>query len=244
MLRLLIALIVALPIGCAHQVRIDSNVKEAEVRVDGERLGAVKDGATFTERGGIGQTYDIELIANGYVTRRQIVKPSEVDPWVGGPAMCLAGGSCCLAGCGAPLFALYAATADRTDTVGQVVGYSVAGGLVGAAIGSIAIAAFGIERLPDVVQLDLTSVDEAEVSSSSAPMVPVQAVATPESSPSHEEVKPDDPAPTPDAPSTLPTAPKPPPDSSPPPIPSTPPSPRTPAGGGVAPPHVDDGMAF
>ena len=145
-------------ISCAHKVTIDSNVKEAQVRVDGERLGAVEDGPVFTERGGIGANYDVEVVADGYITRRQIVKPSEIDPWVGIPAVALAAGSCCLAGCGAPIFGLLAATSDERDT--RVVGYSVAGGLVGVAVGTIAVAAWGVERLPDVVTFDLTAVGD------------------------------------------------------------------------------------
>ena len=50
MLRfLLLATVVLTSSACAHQVKVTSNVPDAQVRVDGERLGLVKDGATFVD---------------------------------------------------------------------------------------------------------------------------------------------------------------------------------------------------
>jgi len=197
-----ILLLLTTSMGCAHQVKIASNVPEAQVRVDGERLGAIKDGAVFTERGGIGATYDIEVIADGYITRRQIVKPSEIDPWVGIPTVGLAVGSCCLAGCAAPVFGLVAATSEEVDT--QIVGFSLAGGLVGMAVGAIAVAAWGVERLPDVVTFDLAAVGEEPVAPLPATSVPTPV--TPKDEKKEETAPPTPPtAPTPEATSTTPT---------------------------------------
>jgi hypothetical protein len=147
-------------VGCAHQVVVESNVPEAQVRVDGERLGAVKDGVVFEEHGGLGVTYDVEVTADGYKTERRNVKPNIIDAWVGIPAVSLAACSCCAAGCGAPVFGLVALTSESNDIASQVVGWSIAGGLVGAALGTGAVAAWGVERLPDVVSIDLTPLNE------------------------------------------------------------------------------------
>jgi hypothetical protein len=155
--------------ACAHQVTVESNVPEAQVRVDGERLGAVKDGAVFQEHGGLSVTYDVEVSADGYKTARRQVKPNIIDAWVGIPAVSLAACSCCAAGCGAPVFGLVALTSDRNDVASQVVGWSIAGGLVGAALGSGAVAAWGVERLPDVVSIELTPLNE------DAPLPPLPA---------------------------------------------------------------------
>jgi hypothetical protein len=144
-------------------------VPEAQVRVDGERLGAVKDGAVFQEHGGLSVTYDVEVSADGYKTARRQVKPNIIDAWVGIPAVSLAACSCCAAGCGAPVFGLVALTSDRNDVASQVVGWSIAGGLVGAALGSGAVAAWGVERLPDVVSIELTPLNE------DAPLPPLPA---------------------------------------------------------------------
>lgn len=196
-----ILLLMTTAMGCAHQVKVASNVPEAQVRVDGERLGAIKDDAVFTERGGIGATYDIEVIADGYVTKRQIVKPSEIDPWVGIPTVGLAVGSCCLAGCAAPLFGLAAATSDEVDT--QIVGFSLAGGLVGMAVGAVAVAAWGVERLPDVVTFDLTAVGEEPVAPMPATSVPTPV--TPKEEKKDETAPTTPTAPTPEATSPTPT---------------------------------------
>ena len=206
-LQLVAVVVVATSIGCAHQVKIASNVPGAQVRVDGERLGAVKDDAIFTERGGIGASYDIEVVASGYVTKRQIVKPSEIDAWVGIPTVGLAAGSCCLAGCGAPLLALLASSTNEVDV--QVVGYSIAGGLVGVAVGSAAIAAWGVERLPDVVTFDLVAVGEELVA---APSGGVPTAGTPKDEDDAEVQAPPAPPqtqPTPSTP-TIPSTPEPP----------------------------------
>lgn len=173
--------------ACAHEVTVESNVPHAQVRVDGERLGAVKDGVTFHEHGGLGVTYDVEVTADGYKTVRRLVKPSEIDAWVGIPAVSLAACSCCAAGCGAPVFGLIALTSDTNDTASQLVGWGLAGGLVGMALGTGAVAAWGVERLPDVLTIDMSPLVDDEP----AP------VRTPPTAASPAAAPPAPPAPTP-----------------------------------------------
>ncbi len=81
-----VALGALVDVGCSHAVAITSNVPEAQVRVDGERKGSVKDGAHFVERGGLATEYDVDVSAPGYRTERRLLRPSLGHSGVGVPA--------------------------------------------------------------------------------------------------------------------------------------------------------------
>jgi hypothetical protein len=145
--------------GCAHQVRVESNVPEAEVRVDGVVVGQAGSGATFTERAGPGAIYDIEVSAHGYRTARRRLSPGVADPVVGIPAMCSMISGCTFASCAVPLsLAVVSISPDDTDV--QCIGYGCAAGSAAWAGGSAALAAWGGERLPDVITVDLEPIDD------------------------------------------------------------------------------------
>jgi hypothetical protein len=145
--------------GCAHQVRVESNVPAAEVRVDGVVVGQAGSGAVFTERAGPGAVYDIEVSAEGYRTARRRLSPAVADPAVGIPAMCSMISGCTFASCAVPVSLLVVSVSPDDEEV-QCVGYGCAGGSALWAGGSAAMAAWGGERLPDVVTIDLEPVDD------------------------------------------------------------------------------------
>ena len=148
--------VVATAGACAHQVTVHSNVPSAEVRVDGVGLGAVgTEGVTFTERGGFNQTYDIEVSAAGHVMKRRRVQPTETDPWLGIPAMGMVVCSCAGASCLAPLAGLGYLVAAPSETDFQLSAAIVGLSSVALVAGSTAIAAWGVERMPDVITIDL-----------------------------------------------------------------------------------------
>lgn len=140
--------------GCAHQVRVESNIKEAEVRVDGVPIGTVGEGAVFTERAGLSTVYDIEVHAEGYRTARRRLSPTVPSPWVGVPAMCSLVTGCTTASCVVPLsLLLVGVSPDDADV--QCIGSGCAGGSAAWAAGSAAVAAWGGEQMPDVVTINL-----------------------------------------------------------------------------------------
>ena len=142
--------------ACAHEVTVHSNVPSAEVRVDGVRLGTVgTNGVTFTERGGFNQTYDIEVSAAGHVMKRRRFQPTETDPWLGIPAMGMVVGSCAAASCLAPLAGLGYLVAAPSETDVQLSAAIVGLSSVALVAGSTAIAAWGVERMPDVITIEL-----------------------------------------------------------------------------------------
>jgi hypothetical protein len=146
--------------GCAHHVRVESNVPTAEVRVDGVVVGRVGAGATFVERAGPFSTYDIEVSADGYRTARRRVSPSIADPWVGIPAMCSMITGCAVASFAVPV-SLVVVSLSPDDRDVQCLGWGCAAASTGWAGGSAALAAWGGQRLPDVITIPLEPVDEA-----------------------------------------------------------------------------------
>ena len=144
--------------GCAHQVRIESNVADAEVRVDGVMVGRAGTGAVFLERPRPGAVYDIEVSAAGYRTARRRLVPAVADPVVGIPAMCSMVGGCTFASCAVPL-ALLIVSASPDDADVQCIGTGCAAGSALWAGGSAAVAAWGGERLPDVITFELEPTD-------------------------------------------------------------------------------------
>ena len=163
--------------GCAHQVTVQSNVPEARVRVDGVDIGTVGAvdgaaptptpntpavGAVFSERGGFGAVYDIEVSAPGYRTERRVLSPSETDPCLGIPAMGMVVCSCAAASCLAPLAGLGYLVSAPSETDVQLGAAIVGASSIALVAGSAAIAAWGVERMPDVVTIDL-DVDDGTV---------------------------------------------------------------------------------
>ncbi len=136
--------------GCAHQVRVESNVPEAQVRVDGVPVGRVGAGAAFAERFGIDPLYDIEVTAPGYRVERRRVTPSIADPWVGLTSVAALGGGCLGGGCVLPLLAF---TAEDNALALGFAASSVAA--LGIGIGGGAVLLGGVKRLPDVLEVPL-----------------------------------------------------------------------------------------
>jgi hypothetical protein len=152
-------LALAPPSGCAHQVRVESNIPEAVVRVDGVVVGQAGSGAVFTERAEPGAVYDIEVSANGYRTARRRLSPTIPNPAVGIPAMCSMIAGCTFASCSVPLsLAVVSISPDDADV--QCIGYGCAAGSAAWAGGSAAIAAWGGERLPDVITIELEPIGD------------------------------------------------------------------------------------
>jgi hypothetical protein len=171
----LVAFVGAPAAGCAHQVTVQSNVPEARVRVDGVDIGTVGPvdgaaspapnpvpsapaaavGAVFAERGGFGAVYDIEVSAPGYRTERRVLSPSETDPCLGIPAMGMVVCSCAAASCLAPLAGLGYLVSAPSETDVQLGAAIVGASSIALVAGSAAIAAWGVERMPDVVTIDL-----------------------------------------------------------------------------------------
>ncbi len=142
--------------GCAHTVQVDSNVPAAEVRVDGEPLGRVDQGAVFSEHWGFGRVYDVEVKAPGHRIARRQVRPSVVDAQTGVPAMACAVGGCTLSTFVVPLVALYTWLAvPDADTRGKALGYGGSLGVLGCTAISTSVVAFGSERLPDEIYVEL-----------------------------------------------------------------------------------------
>jgi hypothetical protein len=141
---------VAVSAACAHNVRVESNVPEAVVRVDGEAKGTVADGAVFVERWGFKPAYDIDVAAPGYRTARRQLRPSIAEPAIAVPAIAGSVGGCIAGGCVLPLAAV-----SSTDAVGFY-GWTGLSALTLAAAGGACAVAFGAsERLPDVVTVNL-----------------------------------------------------------------------------------------
>jgi hypothetical protein len=143
--------VVALELGgCAHSVRVESNVPEAVVRVDGEPKGTVKDGATFTERWGFDAVYDVDVAAPGHRIERRRLRPAQAEPAVAVPAILGGVGGCVAGGCLLPVAAL-----SSTDTT-SFYGWSALSALtLATSAGACAIGFGASERLPDVVTIDL-----------------------------------------------------------------------------------------
>lgn len=136
--------------GCAHRVRVDSNVPDAVVRVDGEPVGRVGDGATFVERWGFGVVYDIDVAAPGHRVERRRLRPSVSEPAVAVPAILGGLGGCVGGGCAMPIAAL-----SSTDALGFY-GWSALSALtLVAAAGACAVGFGASERLPDVITVNL-----------------------------------------------------------------------------------------
>jgi hypothetical protein len=137
--------------GCAHRVRIDSNVPEATVRVDGVELGRIADGPSFVERWGFRTSYDVEVRAPGYAIARRRLEPTVVDPAIGVPALLGCGcgglGGCCVL----PAVGLVAGPA----TFAGAAALAASSVLVGASAGACAVGFGASERLPDVVTIAL-----------------------------------------------------------------------------------------
>ncbi len=156
----LIAVLLGVLTGCAHQVHVESNVPTAEVRVDGVVVGRAGAGASFVERAGPWSTYDIEVSAAGYRTARRRVTPSITDPWVGIPAMCSMISGCAVASCAVPV-SLWVVSLSPDNSGGQCLGWGCASLSTAWAGGSAALAAWGGQRLPDVITIPLEPVDDA-----------------------------------------------------------------------------------
>jgi len=146
--------------ACAHQVRVESNVPEAEVRVDGVVVGQAGTGAVFEERLGPGAVYDIEVSAAGYRTARRRLAPAVADPVVGIPAMCSMISGCTFASCAVPV-SLLVVSVSPDDSDVQCIGYGCAAGSALWAGGSAAVAGWGGERLPDVITVELEPADDS-----------------------------------------------------------------------------------
>jgi len=182
------------PAGCAHQVTVQSNVPTARVRVDGVDIGTVgppaavdgavapkvagdngvaeappSPGAVFVERGGFGAVYDIEVSAPGYLTERRVLSPSETDPCLGIPAMGMVVCSCSAASCLAPLAGLGYLVSAPSETDVQLGAAIVGVSSIALVAGSAAIAAWGVERMPDVVTIDLDPDDGSTPAPSTMP---------------------------------------------------------------------------
>jgi hypothetical protein len=151
---LVVAALVLVPgavAGCAHRVRIDSNVPEAAVRVDGVDVGRVVDGASFVERAGFAVAYDVEVRAPGYVVARRRLHPTVVDPAVGVPALLGAG----VAGVGGCCVLPVVGVAAGGVTPAALPAWGAAALLAGGACGAGAVAFGASSRLPDVVSIPL-----------------------------------------------------------------------------------------
>ncbi|MBM4283448.1 MAG: hypothetical protein FJ137_22800 [Deltaproteobacteria bacterium] len=170
--------------GCVHRVRVDGNVPEAQVRVDGVAVGRVGEGAAFAERFGVDPVYDVEVTAPGYRVERRRVTPSVVDPVLGLTAAAAVGGGCLGGGCVLPVLAL---TADDTTLALGLAASSAAA--LGLGIGGCVALFGGVERLPDVLDVplrrDVGAVDGSDLppppvdSELPAPSPPVPGEATP-----------------------------------------------------------------
>jgi hypothetical protein len=136
--------------GCAHTVTVDSNVPTAAVRVNGDSVGTVADGATFVERWNLGAAYDVEVSAPGHRMARRWVRPNVVDPVAGIASIVAVGGGCVGGGCVLPALAL---TADDGEKRLLYAGLGAAALAIGAA-GSVVLVG-GAQRLPDVILVEL-----------------------------------------------------------------------------------------
>lgn len=176
---------------------MQSNVPAARVRVDGVDIGTVgppaavdgavapkvaganvgadapaspaSPGAVFVERGGFGAVYDIEVSAPGYLTERRVLSPSETDPCLGIPAMAMVVCSCSAASCLAPLAGLGYLVSAPSETDVQLGAAIIGGSSIALVAGSAAIAAWGVERMPDVVTIDLDPDDGSTPAPSTMP---------------------------------------------------------------------------
>ena len=173
--------------GCAHRVRIDGNVPEAAVRVDGEPVGTVGEGAAFVERWGFGTVYDVEVAAPGHRVERRRLRPSIADPAVAVPAIVGGVGGCAVGGCVMPVAAL-----SSTEALGFTAWSGLSLLTLAAAGGSCAVGFAASQRLPDVVTVDL----EREVGTGSDGDLPPPPVDVDDPSP----LPPDPGAPLPDSP--------------------------------------------
>jgi hypothetical protein len=138
--------------GCAHDVRVETNVRGARVRVDGVPVDDARGTTTFLETSR-GRAIDLEVSAPGYATQRLRVRPHDVDPAVGIPTLAVGGGACVAAGCWLPATGVsLVAAGDVGAGVGLVLGGVVGSGCVAAAV-SVIFA--NNARLPDVVFVEL-----------------------------------------------------------------------------------------
>jgi hypothetical protein len=145
-----VGLALALVGGCAHRVRVDSNVPDAVVRVDGEKVGTVREGATFAEHWGFGTTYDIDVAAPGHRIERRLLRPSIVEPAVAVPAIVGGVGGCVAGGCLMPLAAL-----SSSDASGFTAWSGLSALTLAAAGGACAVGFAASDRLPDVITVNL-----------------------------------------------------------------------------------------
>jgi hypothetical protein len=136
--------------GCAHRVRVESNVPDAVVRVDGEPVGRVGDGASFVERWGFDVVYDVDVAAPGHCVERRLLRPSVTEPAVAVPALLGSCGGCVAGGCVMPVAAL-----SSTEELGFYTWSGLSVLTLAAAGGACALAFGGGERLPDVVTIEL-----------------------------------------------------------------------------------------
>jgi hypothetical protein len=136
--------------SCAHRVRVESNVADAVVRVDGETIGRIQDGASFVERRGPRATYDVEVSAPGYRAERRLLRPTEAEPVSGALSLLAVSAGGVTACCVSPTAALLSETAD------DGVAWLGVGALASCAACTGGLVLWGgIERLPDVVWIEL-----------------------------------------------------------------------------------------
>ncbi len=154
--RFSLLLVLTLSFGCAHDVLVTSNVPHAEVRVDGERLGRVGDGVTFSEQPGITRSVDVEVRAAGYRTARRQLTPTQTDPRRGIPATLFFTGSCCVASCIVPSSLLGLSIIPIDDDTGAFPFFATAGAVSASFfVISAVLAIYGTETLPDAIEVIL-----------------------------------------------------------------------------------------
>lgn len=154
-----VALGALVDVGCSHAVAITSNVPEAQVRVDGERKGSVKDGAHFVERGGLATEYDVDVSAPGYRTERRLLRPSLGHSGVGVPAtaaiFCGSTGLCCVSPTALLVSLVVEGDTPAEEEANRNTAYAVAAGAATSSLAAIAAAAWGVQQLPDEVYVEL-----------------------------------------------------------------------------------------